>query len=330
MRIGAPTLAGRVAPRCIYADGLLLITVTGGRIVRHRHLDVLIRTPADLTALLETNHVDTLISGGVGSSVRQLLDRQGIRVIDNVSQTVEALLEDIPTDSRFGGGSGASVETAGNNSETGCPCDSGGHDAEINCLTCPERVCLLGRPTPEESVSPIRALSHTERRMLQAAMDIAKEGPRRLCRLSEIVYFCIEMNYERIGLAYCTELEDAAGILVNVLGRFFEVVPICCKVDGIRESALYQEDDPWLESEGSVVCNPLGQARVLNDADTQFNLVVGLCVGADALFNRESKAPASTLFVKDKSLANNPIGALYSEYYLKESVSQATGDRRRE
>jgi uncharacterized metal-binding protein len=31
----------------------------------------------------------------------------------------------------------------------------------------------------------------------------------------------------------------------------------------------------------------------------------------------------TTLFVKDRSLANNPIAALYSEYYLRESLARA-------
>jgi uncharacterized metal-binding protein len=163
--------------------------------------------------------------------------------------------------------------------------------------------------------------------MLEAAMDIAGESPRRLCRLAEVVYFCIEMKFRRIGIAYCIDMEDAASILTNVLKRFFDVVPVCCKVGGIRESELFAEGAPWRDGQDtSLVCNPVGQAYLLERAGTQFNVVVGLCVGADALFGRVSKAPASTLFVKDKSLANNPIGALYSEYYLKESVSQATGN----
>jgi uncharacterized metal-binding protein len=38
----------------------------------------------------------------------------------------------------------------------------------------------------------------------------------------------------------------------------------------------------------------------------------------DCLFAGESRAPVTTIFVKDKSLANNPIGAVYSHYYLKD------------
>jgi len=42
---------------------------------------------------------------------------------------------------------------------------------------------------------------------------------------------------------------------------------------------------------------------------------VGLCVGHDMLFTRHSRAPVTTLVVKDRVLAHNPAGALYSGYY---------------
>jgi uncharacterized metal-binding protein len=306
------------------ADGLLLITVTNGRVIQQRHLKAAIRTLADLTAILEMNRVDTLVSGGVGATVKQMLTEQGIGVIDNVSQSIEELRRSILVDQRFR--SGSCPDNPRHGPEEGCPHLIEERFENLNCLTCTNRECLLGTSATDEMMKAWDALTKTDRRMLEAAMDISKESGRRLCRLAEIIYFCIEMHYSRIGLAYCTELEDASRILVNVLGRFFDVVPVCCKIGGITEAELFGDAFPLIDAqETSVVCNPIGQAHVLNRAETQFNLVAGLCVGADALFGRESIAPASTLFVKDKSLANNPIGALYSEYYLKESVSQAAG-----
>jgi hypothetical protein len=73
-----------------------------------------------------------------------------------------------------------------------------------------------------------------------------------------------------------------------------------------------------------IACHPVAQARTLNEAGTDLNVIVGLCMGSDCVFTRESEAPVTTLFVKDKSLANNPIGAVYSEYYLRESVTTST------
>ena len=69
-------------------------------------------------------------------------------------------------------------------------------------------------------------------------------------------------------------------------------------------------------------CNPLAQAEILNQFDSQLNIIVGLCVGVDCVFTEASRAPVTTLFVKDKMLANNPIGAMYSDYYLAEIARQ--------
>ena len=154
------------------------------------------------------------------------------------------------------------------------------------------------------------------RKILEAAADVSLERERRLCRLAELVYFCLEMRYQIVGLAYCVDLQEPAQILASVLRRFFKIVPVCCKVGGTP-----QESPTGAEPVGFIACNPVGQAMLLNRAGTDINVIVGLCVGADTVFAGASEAPITTLFVKDKSLANNPIGALYSQYYLKESLS---------
>jgi uncharacterized metal-binding protein len=62
---------------------------------------------------------------------------------------------------------------------------------------------------------------------------------------------------------------------------------------------------------GAVMCNPIMQAEVLNQAGTDFNVVMGLCVGHDSLFYKYSEALVTTLVAKDRVLAHNPVGALY-------------------
>ena len=69
---------------------------------------------------------------------------------------------------------------------------------------------------------------------------------------------------------------------------------------------------------GKVACDPEAVAQALNTRKTDLNVLVGFCVGADCIFNRNSEAPVTTIFVKDKSLANNPIGAVYSHYHLED------------
>jgi uncharacterized metal-binding protein len=213
----------------------------------------------------------------VGKTVRQVLATLGIHVIDNVSQTTEALLRDIRVEKRFCSKTGMGQSTVV--SKESCPYLVQESYTEFNCLSCIENACLLGKGATNEMAIAWDSLTPDDRRMLEAAMDIANESPRRLCRLSEIIYFCIEMKYQRIGLAYCTNMADAARILENILSRFFEVIPVCCKVGGLRESELYSEEGPWLEAEEtSLVCNPLGQAYVHvtgNIADARLAAVVG-------------------------------------------------------
>ena len=63
---------------------------------------------------------------------------------------------------------------------------------------------------------------------------------------------------------------------------------------------------------GPVACNPVLQAQLLNEAGTELNIVMGLCVGHDSLFYKHAKAVTTTLVVKDRVLVHNPVMALYT------------------
>jgi uncharacterized metal-binding protein len=134
------------------------------------------------------------------------------------------------------------------------------------------------------------------------------------------------MKYRRVGVAFCFDLIEPAGILVGLLRRFFDVYPVSCKVGGIPVGS-YSSETAILSAElgdSGIACNPIGQAEVLNRLETDINIIVGLCMGIDCLFTQASLSPVTTLFVKDKSLVNNPIGAIYSDYYLNEVTQTPT------
>ena len=70
------------------------------------------------------------------------------------------------------------------------------------------------------------------------------------------------------------------------------------------------------------ICNPIGQAMYLNEEKTDFNVVVGLCVGHDSLFFKYSEAPTTVFAVKDRVLVHNPLAAIYaSDFYYKKKLS---------
>ena len=54
-----------------------------------------------------------------------------------------------------------------------------------------------------------------------------------------------------------------------------------------------------------------------NKETTDLNIILGLCIGHDILFTQHSEAPVTTIVVKDRVLAHNPVGAIYSNYYLR-------------
>ena len=76
----------------------------------------------------------------------------------------------------------------------------------------------------------------------------------------------------------------------------FQVFGVACKVESNHRDDL----DLVLEDgkRGSVLCNPIMQARLLEQAGTDLNVVMGLCVGHDTLFYKHSHAPTTTLVTK--------------------------------
>jgi uncharacterized metal-binding protein len=299
----------------------------------------------NLIELLSDYRVDTLICCGISRESKEFLIARNVNIIDNVSCTVEEIigalkrgalcpgfgLSEMPENNRADSEGDRNVLIYNEDErERSSPADISDDDIQVDCISCLDRVCMRGGDCTVSADIHVNLPSEIKEidRMLEASLDIACEEERKLCRLSELIYFCLEMKYKRIGIAFCTDLQEPAEILTQVMRRFFEVFPVCCKVGGINiDDPLYPKNtDPDRgERRKYIACNPLGQAKVLNNLRTDLNVIVGICIGADSIFTQASNAPVTTLFVKDKSLANNPIGALYSDYYLNEaSMTEAS------
>ena len=136
-------------------------------------------------------------------------------------------------------------------------------------------------------------------------------------RIMEVAEFCQRMGYKKIGLAFCGGLQKEALKLTKILKAYgLEVVSVMCKVGGIsKEKIGISECEKILPGRYENMCNPIGQAAILNEAETEFNLLLGLCVGHDSMFLRFSKAMCTVVAVKDRPLGNNPLAAIYSDYY---------------
>jgi len=153
------------------------------------------------------------------------------------------------------------------------------------------------------------------RKLHNAASAIEARYYGKETRLGEIILFAKELDFQKLGLAFCIGLSDEAKVLENILSKHFEVISVCCKVSGIDKEDF---DLPQISPENrETMCNPAGQAKLLNDAQTELNVLCGLCVGHDAVFSKVSKAPVTTLIAKDRVLAHNPAGAVYCPYVRK-------------
>ena len=313
MIYGIPLFGNRVAPRCTIADSILLIKLTMNRIVYRKILKIDEKSWNGLLKFLDDNNVDTLVCGGINYDDRQLTEEMGISIIDNVACSETEVVEAIKTKTlKAGLGLSLKIENGFKLSENKYMNNSTGLLERIDCLACEDYKCLEGKSCNLSLKLNPKPESKETANMLNSAMDISLEEERVLCRISELIYFAIDMNYKKIGIAYCLDLAEPAGIVAQVMRRFFNVVPICCKIGGKRLP------DVSLAGNDKIACNPHGQAEIFNRAGTDFNIIIGLCIGTDCIFTELSNAPVSTLFVKDRSLANNPIGAVYSDYYLKE------------
>lgn len=153
------------------------------------------------------------------------------------------------------------------------------------------------------------------RRLLTTSSELEARYYMQLTRLEEIIKYAQEMGFSSLGLAFCVGLAKEAEVVANILEKHFKVYSVCCKIGGINKDDLGVTH--VIADRYEAICNPVGQAAVLNAKKTELNVVLGLCVGHDALFNKYSNALVTTLAAKDRVLGHNPLAAIYSNYYMK-------------
>lgn len=140
-------------------------------------------------------------------------------------------------------------------------------------------------------------------------------------RIQEIMEFADSMGFKRIGLAFCVGLKYEAEIVDKLLKQWgFEVVSVCCKAGGTSKDLIGIEDkDKIFQGTDESMCNPVFQAKLLNAENTDFNILLGLCVGHDSLFFKNANAYTTVLAVKDRVTGHNPLAAVYlnGSYYRK-------------
>ncbi|HPX60503.1 MAG TPA: DUF1847 domain-containing protein [Deltaproteobacteria bacterium] len=187
----------------------------------------------------------------------------------------------------------------------------------MQCANCKHNKCYTSgqnctRLTVDQVVEQYQGL---DGRIMQAAGRVEARNYMQMTRLEESVEFARQMDVKTVGLAFCIGFTQEAWLISAYFEKFFKVHSVCCKVCSVGKEELGLEQIKPGTHEA--MCNPKIQAAILADNGTELNFTIGLCVGHDMLFNSASAAPVSTLAVKDRVLAHNPLGAVYSRYWRR-------------
>jgi uncharacterized metal-binding protein len=160
-----------------------------------------------------------------------------------------------------------------------------------------------------------------DRRMAVTAAGIEGDYYGLATRAEEIMLFAVGMDYKKIGVATCFGLLGECNIFSRAArAKGIDIYGVACKVGAVDKTAIGIPDERKIRpGSHESMCNPILQAEILNREGTDFNVIIGLCVGHDTLFIKHSKAPVTYLVVKDRVLCHNPAAALYNanSYYKR-------------
>ncbi len=203
------------------------------------------------------------------------------------------------------------------------------------CAYCPEsvRACRDGEaqkrgpgycpskvdPDTQQRAHALYADPQT-REMSRVAALVESEGYCKWTRVEEVVQFAKRMGYRKIGIANCISFVDLACVMSGILeSHGFEVVSVACKNGSIPKEELGIADHEKVRpGQFEALCNPVSQAELLDAHGSQFNVLLGLCIGHDSLFFKHAKAPTTVLVAKDRVLGHNPVAALHlAETYYR-------------
>lgn len=185
-------------------------------------------------------------------------------------------------------------------------------------------------------------IDQDNQKIMIAAANTQIKGIRSSCtRIEDIINFAREMEYQKLGIATCVALITESRILTKMLEiNGFEVKSICCKSGSNFEEDVGVHDcndlkydsnsmnnlNANMDQQTSIpLCNPIGQAFLLNNEKTNLNIILGLCTGHDALFIKHSEAPVTPLIVKDRRTLHNPAAAIYGSNHFFSGLMSPNG-----
>ncbi len=164
------------------------------------------------------------------------------------------------------------------------------------------------------------------RKLALAAARTEAAGYSKWTRVEEIAHFARQIGAKKLGIATCVGLIEESRTAARIFRKHgFKVVSVCCKVGSVDKSEVgLGPEERVRQGQFEAICMPLAQAEILNQRQTDLNILVGLCVGHDSLFFKRSVAPVTVLVVKDRVTGHNPVAALYGcHFYFKRLLNPA-------
>lgn len=188
----------------------------------------------------------------------------------------------------------------------------------MNCAFCKHHNCYTKGQncTGMDHEAALALYDEEDKQLMTCAAATESRNYLKMTRLEESLFFAQQMGVKKVGIAFCIGLANEAKFCAQYFKNAgIEVESVCCKNCAIDKALLGLEKIKPGQFEA--MCNPKMQALAMNKAGTELNFLVGLCVGHDMVFTKASKAPVSSLITKDRVLANNPAGVVYSRYWRR-------------
>lgn len=191
---------------------------------------------------------------------------------------------------------------------------------QFSCVDCAVTACRYGKDNYPQ-FCPTKAMSEEYKASVlplyndgginakYAFWSATVEGTYygEMARVEETMEFARRVGARKLGLACCSELRTEAELYAKILDtNGFETYMIDCHASSLDAGEVMDGT-----ASGEKMCDPVTQAKLLNEAGVDMNILLGLCAGSDALFIKHAEAMTTIMINKDRLTGNNPAVTLY-------------------
>ncbi len=211
-----------------------------------------------------------------------------------------------------------------------------------DCSHCTSKLCRTGNLDAAPDGCPCRITDrerelerydNNDKMTARESALVESYGYGRLTRMEEIMEYAIRCGYNHLGLAFCVGLSEEAKVITDILqANGFKVDSACCKCGSVPKAAIGISPEEYAGKNRNfeAMCNPAGQAAILDEAGCQLNIICGLCVGHDTLFIKHCKSPVTVLAAKDRVTGHNPLAPIYNAKSYRSNLYRYVERRKKE